>query len=275
VEAGGLNIEKFIDVFERNTEKSAGEDIRRVEYNQMMGTITVNFHFGKNRITSNSLVYHKQNKKIVSSGEEDRRRHIQKLFKKITEKERTTFASIRENEQDFNALLDVLSYQRKKVELKMDPYTVARLAVMTNQDVTDADMNNMKNKNQWHASPFDDLSMFMPVKRIGKKMSKDECFGLLKERLIHRLDILLRRKDRDLKEIERVAHLSKIHLNSMENGDVMRMRQMKHHGAEMLKEAKTLKEKLFVTEKRIRWHEKKSIEKLKTLNARLTDHPLL
>jgi len=267
----GMNITSFVDVFDRNPEKPAREDVRRVEYDQEKGTIKVDFHFGKNRIVSNSRVYHKNKQEVVVSGEDVKGTEIRKLFQSLLEAEKAAFASIRENEQDFDVLLDVLSYQRKRVQLRMDPYTVARLAVKTNQDI--ADMKNEKGEKAF--STFDELSMFMPVKRMGKKMSREECFGMLKERLIHRLDILNRRKDRDLKKMEKIAHKSRLQLNSTPEGDTMRMRQVEIEGEAMIKEAQTLKDRLLVTEKRIMRHEKQSIEKLRMLNARLLDHPLL
>lgn len=267
----GMNITKFVDVFERNWEKPAREDVRRVEYDQENGTIKVNFHFGRNRIMSSSRVYYKSKKEALVSGHDVKGGEIRNLFRYLLEAEKAAFASIRENEQDFDTLLEVLSYQRKRVQLEMDPYTVARLAVKTNQDI--ADMKNVKGEKAF--STFDELSMFMPVKRMGKKMSREECFAMLKERLIHRLDILNRRKDRDLKRMEKIAHKSRLQLNSTPEGDTVRMRQVEIEGEAMIKEAQKLKERLLVTEKRIMRHEKQSIEKLRMLNTRLLDHPLL
>jgi len=271
VEQCGMNITSFVDIFDRNSEKPAREDVRRVEYDQEKGIIKVDFHFGKNRIVSSSRVYYKDKQEVVVSGENVKDVEIRRLYKSLLEAEKAAFASIRENEQDFDVLLDVLSYQRKRVQLRMDPYTVARLSVKSNQDI--ADMKNVKGEKAF--STFDELSMFMPVKRIGKKMSREECFGMLKERLIHRLDILNRRKDRDLKKMEKIVHKSRLQLNSTPEGDTMRMRQVEIEGEAMIKEAQTLKDRLLVTEKRIMRHEKQSIEKLRMLNSRLSDHPLL
>lgn len=205
-QGGDLSILKMKEVFSRNLDFDADEDICKRSFNLVDGTISVIFHYAKGRITRSSRVFYKdvsippRIELAATFAKPLRQREVDIELQTNLQAEKDCYQSIRDAERELQDVLSLRKREEANVILDKSIFDTARERAKQ-QIVKDTELKEEEAKNPLHVdylTPFlQDIKDFSKISRAEAEAARDACLKSLKERLLERANIIQCRLDEE------------------------------------------------------------------------------
>jgi len=193
-----LPIRKMTEKYARNKEKDADEDVAKMVFYLTEGRIRLEYHFGEDRITNSSRMYHKSGQSqivqvdpLVSRPNDG---SLLEEYQKLLLHEKECMQAIRDIEWEVSEIIRTRTNQEQNITLESPYYDIVRIKAEASDDEEEEEEEQV----------YDYLSPFLPPLVGMQKLTRDQaldvrekCLRALKDRLIERASIIQSRLDED------------------------------------------------------------------------------
>ncbi|GBG34883.1 Dynein regulatory complex subunit 7 [Hondaea fermentalgiana] len=205
-QGGDLSILQMKEVFSRDLDKDADEDICKRTFSLVEGSISIVFHYAKGRITRSSRVFHKDSgappeiELAGSFAKPLRQCEIDAEIQVNLQAEKDCYQTIRDMEREIQDILALRKREEANVVLNKSIFDTARER-SKQQVVKDTETKEEEAKNPLHVdylTPFlQDAKDLAKISRAEAEAARDACLKSLKERLLERANIIQCRLDEE------------------------------------------------------------------------------